>query len=195
MNKIIIGIVIVLLLTGAGVGGYFLMNKQSPSPTPTTAITEVETSVESTTSVKSLRDLFMSTTNQTCSFTDDSQNTGTVYSSGGRVRADFDTTHIVSDGSSIYLWIDGQAEGYKMPLAQIEKYQTTGTAATKTVDVNKQVNVDCTATTADASKFVLPDMKFTDFSLPVEMTESQCGTCASLPADAAAQCRTALNCN
>ncbi len=205
MNKVVLAVVALLILGGVGVGGYFMLSKND---------TNVETmiDVKEVGGKKSLRELMRMTTNQTCTFKDEMQNIGTVYTGGGKFRADFSSTsngvtmntHMISDASTVYFWFDGNDKGFKMNIAEIDK--TSGSDSTNSVDVDKTIDYTCKPWGVDQSKFALPDISFDDFSAMMQavpavpngntgdITSMQCSACNNLPADAAKECRAALNC-
>lgn len=220
MNKtLLIGGVVILLL--AGVGGFLVMNQsKTPASSNTTA---TETSVMASgdamqkTSLKSLMSLGQ---NQMCTFSDaEGASSGTMYIGSGKSSGDFEssingvatTSHMVNDGVSVYFWTEGQTQGFKVSLATLDSFSGgTGTQTQKSFDVDKQVDYSCRPWGVDASKFTVPaDVTFSDFSniaipsvvaFPSAVEDAvdpaiACKTCDTLPTEAAAQCRSALNCN
>jgi hypothetical protein len=160
--------------------------------------------------------------NQTCTFTDaESSSNGTVYASGGKVRGDFSSTtgttttvsHVFSDGTDFYMWVDGEAEGMKVSLESFSDLNTKSSdPKTKSVDPDKQVDFRCAPWTVDSAVFNLPNIKFTNFSslmmsapsgmmseegegsTQMDMKAAQCAACDNLPAESVAQCKQALSC-
>lgn len=224
MNKgLLIGIGAVAAVAIIGGGAYLVLSNRPSSSGPSTAQQQTETQANTQTSnPKSLRDLMALANNQTCTFTDvDSQNQGTVYVGGGKVRGDFsgDTganvqnTHMIYDGADVYVWFDGAKEGFKGnldSLTQASGQTGTTSSGSKSLDPDKQVDYQCSPWTVDNSRFQLPNLEFTDYSEMMMMMQSsmpqatgsetnvqsaQCSACDSLPGDAAAQCKQALNCN
>lgn len=204
MNKIVIAVIALLIVGGVGLSAYLMLSKDD---------TAVDTMLEvkDQGGKKSLRELMGMTTNQTCTFKDEMQNIGTVYTGGGKFRADFSSTsngvtmntHMISDASTVYFWFDGNEKGFKMNLSEIEKTGDTGTSSS--VDVDKTIDYTCKPWSVDQSKFALPDVSFDDFSAMMEampaapsgtgdLTSMQCAACNNLPADAAKECKAALNC-
>lgn len=225
MNKgLLLGIGALVAVAIVGGGAYLVLSNRPTSSEPSTA--QLQTTTEGNTqSPKSLRDLMTLANNQTCTFTDaDSQSQGAVYVGGGKVRGDFSgetgatvqNTHMIYDGTDVYVWFDGAKEGFKGNLDSLTQASSqTGTADTssKSLDPDKQVDYQCVPWTVEASKFQLPNLEFTDYSEMMMMLQSsmpqatgsagtgtnlqsaQCSACDSLPSDAAAQCKQALNCN
>lgn len=204
MNKIVLIVVALLIVGGIGVGGYMMLSNGSGQTSETT---------QEAGGKKSLRELMGMKSNQMCTFKDEMQNIGTVYTGGGKFRADFSSssngvtmnTHMISDASNVYFWFDDNYKGFKMNITDID---TTGEEGkTNTVNVDKTVDYSCKPWSVDSSKFTLPDISFEDFSAmmkavptmpsgsaPVDSTSMQCAACNNLPADAAAECKAALNC-
>src|SRR5215469_5637105 len=124
MNKkaLVIVIVIVLLLIGAGA---FLLKGKSASNTPQSQ----QSSASSGTQKKSLFDFFSMTGSLKCTFANTTDNSsGTVYAAVGKMRGDFESinngntvqSHMVNDGTYVYIWTNGQKTGYKMSLASMK---------------------------------------------------------------------------
>src|ERR1700682_5384231 len=115
MNRLvlIIGGIILLLLVG---GGVFLASNKSSQ------ISQNPVSVSG--SPRSLKDLLGLGGSQQCSFSDASGNSQIIYVSNGKVRGDFMSgtgqsvmkSHMIVDGQTSYLWVDGQNTGFKMTL-------------------------------------------------------------------------------
>jgi hypothetical protein len=226
MNKgLLIGIIVVLVI--GGIGAFLVMGQKSSNTENTQTQDQNSATMQADTDSgmmaegpKSLRDLMGVTSNQTCTFTDaDGQNSGTVYSANGKMRGDFSGTagstttvsHMISDASTIYVWMDGSAQGFKGDIEALSKFSADSSGSgSKSVDPDKKVDYSCSAWTADESKFALPGIEFVDFSsmmmvpsgVPsansgdgmMDMKATQCAACNNLPADAAAQCRQALSC-
>ena len=218
-----VGVAIVLLIL-LGAGGFMMMSKKDQIQVEE-KVTSKETQIPTTgvmMSKKSLKDMMGMGSNQTCTFEDENQNSGTVFTGGGKYRADLVSTangevintHMISDGVNVYMWFDGKESGFKMPIAEVEKTSSAGdTSTTQNVDVNKQVDVNCKGWSVENSKFELPELvEFQDLGAmmkgvvnisPVEgapttgggdVKAAQCAACNSFPADAKAQCMAALGC-
>ncbi len=221
MNKnLLIGIVIAVIIIAGG--GLYLTRSSNQTPTSTTSGTPElpDINVTEPSDTKSFLGLMQGIRNQMCTFKDEAQNAGAMYSGNGKVRADFTgnaggtvtNTHMISDGTNVYLWFDGATDGIKMTLEDIEKDTANATNTAKSIDVNKQVDYNCSPWSVDNSKFSLPNITFNDLGAmiensigeipdgttpfnPSDPTASQCAACASLPPEAATQCRQALNCS
>lgn len=107
--------------------------------------------------------------NYMCTFVHSTQmgeSTGSVYISNKKIRGDFVskvsvpglpnmgdiTTHMISDGESVYTWSSMSAEGYKVPVAQEDK--TAESSAS--VPTDQELDYKCVGWTVDQSKFSLP---------------------------------------
>ena len=218
MNKKlgVIIVIIVLLLLG---GGAYVMMSKSKSAQPPTATTPQPTETTTTASQVrgTLKGLLTSALPQTCSFTNDTGASGSVYVSGGKMRGDFTATnqgktfsgHMIIDSGYSYLWSDAMPRGMKIAMSDV---QPTGTATNnQSMDVNQTVSYSCKPWVPDSSMFTLPaNVTFTTFTMPKgvgttgAMTppssagapSSACAACDNLPAGPAqTACKTQLNCN
>jgi hypothetical protein len=138
--------------------------------------------VDSTTSVKSsmvsadgsfkgsLADLmkggksYQCTVNQTV---EGITSTGTVYVSGEEhIRGDFTSTipsygnvksSMITDASSVYVWTSMMSQGFKSPRTTENTKVTGNTEAMKQgLDINQQLDYNCTPWTVDMSVFAVP---------------------------------------
>lgn len=143
--------------------------------------------------------------------------TGTVYVSGGKVRGDFTTngtsagtmeSHMISDGSDIYVWSSMMPTGMKMKATA--QSQTDHAASSQQDYYNQNYDYRCAPWSEDAAQFTLPatvtfndmsammqgvgagtDMKAKD-QMPAGM---DCSMCEQAPTeDAKAACKAALHC-
>lgn len=168
------GVVLVLVLLA--VGAFLILPKTSQK----TVNEENMGMMADNTTTKTIRDLMAMTANQSCSFSDDMGNSGTLYSGGGSVRVDAQsmhddapvTSHLVSDGNYMYLWGDDSTEGMKMGINEIEEAQANTSSqynTPKAFDVNESVNYECNPWSVDDTMFALPsNITFTDFSKMME---------------------------
>jgi hypothetical protein len=210
MNKKILIVIGLLLLLG-GVGAYLFASKgKSPSTaTPQEQATSGESSAQ-----RSLKDLLGLGTSQECLFSTEGSN-GVVYVAGGKVRGDFTTesegqttiSHMIVDGQTSYVWMEGQQMGYKFSFdesAQVQD-QDQGQTSQATVDIDQKVDYNCKSWNTDPSMFTLPaGIEFSDMSqltapageqTSEDTKAAQCAACDSAPEDAREQCRAALGCN
>ncbi len=212
MNKRIITIVVVLLLLLLGGVALIMSNKNKGKMTPTTSTMEKTETTEKA-SPKSLKDLVTAGVPQKCTFKDESNmNTeGTSYISGGKVRGDFATTvegktsagHMIFDGKTSYVWMDGTTSGFKMEVdpATMNSGDPNNQQG---LDFNKSLDYNCAVWIPDAKMFTPPtDVTFSSFSIPTANpsggamydNKSMCASCNSLDGDQKTQCLTALKCN
>jgi len=214
VNKNIIIAVVILILLAAG--GFLFLNKSGTSPLQNSR-TATGTSQKS-----SLKALLGLGTNQKCSYSDqESGSSGTLYLGNGNARGDFLTTangseqgsHMIIDGQSMYVWTEGENQGFMMKRDAIEDIQENSAGnAPKTVDINEEVDYDCSSWSPDSSMFSAPsNVTFQDYSSImqdasklIESTKNAddtqdssaaCAACNNLPTDAQAQCKSALSCN
>ncbi len=202
MNKKILAVVVVAILIG--VTGFILLkpNKTTVAPVQQNA-PEVKT--EQSPQPKSLKDLLSVKVSQECTFTDGKGNSGTVFVSNGKVRSDFTTeaegkqikSHTIVDGQTVYFWMEGQTNGYKMPLNTASDKPVASSQASQTqeqVDIDKKVDYNCKNWIVNSAVFNIPtEIKFSDFGALV--TPNQCAACESLTGEAKTQCKTALKCS
>lgn len=172
---IVVGIVVLLLLVGGG--AYWMMKKGAApaAPQQTTPVTQTTPTQPTQTApaMQTLKDLLTAGTAQKCTYQDTAAGnvSGTTYVSAGKVRADFTTTagkttisgHMISDGKTSWIWMDGQLTGFKMAFDQTST--PSAGSAPQGVDVNKAMNYSCSVWTADATMFTPPaTVNFTDLN-------------------------------
>ncbi len=217
-NLIYIAVAVIVLLL-IGVGGFFLMNRNSASTPNQQVVTNPQKTVtpaptQNAPVMKTLKDLLLANIAQKCTFQDSSGSaniSGSSYIAGGKVRSDFTSNsagtavsgHMIVDGKTSYVWMDGQTTGFKMSFDPASTSSTTNSQ--QGVDANKAMNYNCSPWSVDSSLFTPPAaVKFTDFGTvavpPKTGTSSpsagsQCSACDSLTGQAQTQCRTALKCN
>lgn len=188
-NYVVIAVVLLLLVSG---GVYFMKGKSSNKVT-----TPADQNV-SDNSPKSLRDLLGLGKSQKCTF-----DKGTVYLSSGKVRGDFEGSHMIVDGNTNYIWMDNQKEGFKTIFDLNATTSTSASPDTKTnFDYNQKSDYKCESWTSDSTMFVVPTtITFQDMSkltAPVKPDSSgnsaQCGYCNTLSGDDKTQCLKALSC-
>jgi len=229
MNKTtkIILVVIILILLGAGVFSLFGRSSSNPVHSAQDQMTQA------TTQKKSLFDFFSMTGSLKCTFADKTDNSsGTVYIGVGKMRGDFQSTnngttsqtHMINDSKYVYMWTDGQKDGYKMSLDTIKHQAAQENANTgnspsdnqtpsQAVNMNQKADYSCGGWSVDSSLFTVPtDVSFVDYSSMMQramkgvtpptgagMTknqqQSECAQCNQVPAGAMRnQCLSALKC-
>lgn len=164
MNKktlITIGILVLIVVGAYGayrVYKHFKRLSTTPS-TQTTAATEQPSTLAS------LKDLISKGVSQSCTYTTD-KSQGTIYMSGGKVRADVNTTvgsvatkaHMIMMDNTSYVWTDEMSTGFKVAY-DINATPVPGASPStiqETIDANTSMNYKCGVWVADASKFALP---------------------------------------
>ncbi len=216
-SLIVLILIIIILLAG---GAYFMM-KKTPSKISETKMTQTSPTAmktKGTMTAGTLKSLLTLGKSVKCSFsnkTESNSSEGTVYVSGGKMRADFSSTsgktttngHVIADSQFSYFWMDQSKQGFKFPITN--KETSTGTTQ-QSFDMNQSVNYSCGDWNADSSVFSLPiGVTFSSFNVPVVPTgmtgnsggtgttgqSSQCAACNSLPAGTAQDaCKTQLHC-
>lgn len=209
-NKTVLIVIVLFLLLGGG--AYVMMNKSKPAPASpaTTEAKPTETTTTASQVKGTLKSLLTAGVPQTCSFTNDTGASGSVYVSGGKMRGDFQTTnqgktfsgHMIIDSGYTYIWSDALSRGMKMAMSDV---QPTGTATnSQSMDVNQTVSYSCKPWIPDASVFTLPaNVTFTTFTMPTgamttgtaSVPSNACAACSNLPAGPAqTACKTQLHC-
>lgn len=208
MNKKLITIILVVFaLIGVLAIGLFLLISAGQTNTSETTNTQTQ---NDTTAQNTIKNLLSSTSPQQCSFNDqDGVSSGTVYVANGKMAGEFMVTspqgtlssHMFSDGSDMYIWMDGQPQGIMMSLSGAQDPNTSTTSATQNVDVNKPFDFDCVGWVVDESMFTKPaSITFVNMSALVPtgtgagsgQTMPSCSACDMLPQAAQASCRAAI---
>lgn len=167
MGKLLVYVVAAVVLVG---GGWYIFSTMESSVPATTE----ETRETATSSPTTLSALLASGVSQQCTFTDSSSvgdTSGTVYVASGKIRGDFTAvsagkamkTHMISDGTTAYTWVEGMSTGYKAPLSF---KQQADEAQAPALDATKSLNYSCGPWTADQEMFALPpNYTFVDISV------------------------------
>lgn len=152
----IVGVVIIIAIVA-----YFLMRGGSAPVAVTPG--------SGATGEQSIAELLAGGISQTCTFAQTQGTEGTVYIAGGKMRGDFKSvtngqtmmSHMISDGTTAYTWVDGTPMGFKMMMGA---QQTTGQQQ-QAVDVNQKLAYTCSPSVPNAAVFNLPaGVQFTDAS-------------------------------
>lgn len=210
-NKIAIAVVAIIVIAG---GAFLLTRNKAKSPSTVDSNTEATADAESEASIESgsIESLIAAGRSQMCTFSSkeqDTQTSGTMYVSGGKMRGDFETdtgsgnktvSHMMYDGTTSYVWSDGSNMGFKMALDTSD--QTS--APTQGVDPKKNYEYHCEKWSTDNSKFELPsNVEFTsapsvttgrqdDASSSIDNKEMQKAICNNLPEPGKTQCLAGL---
>ncbi len=226
-RSIIITVVVIVGLLLIGGGGFFLYqnyqksNKSQAQTNPQANTESQMTLPEANTSPiqkDSIKNILFSRTNKQCNFKDDTNSFGTLYIGKDSVRGDFSVqsgqtitkSHLISNGTTAYIWMDGNDTGIKTTLAKTE----STIKDQKTVDINKPVDYQCSEWKIDGSVLAVPfNVKFTDISgiVPTEASSNakvsvnptgtgsssatSCVDCNKLSGKSKTQCLTSLKCD
>lgn len=208
MNKKIITIIVVVFaILGAVIIGLYLL--LSAGQTNTSEVTTTQNQTD-TVAQNTIKNLLGSTSPQQCSYTDpDGVSSGTVYVANGKMAGKFTTnspqgalsSQMFSDGTDMYIWMDGQPQGIMMSLSGVQNPDTSTSNQAQNIDVNKPFDFDCVGWTADESLFAKPSgITFVNMSELVPtgsgagsgQTMPSCSACDMLPAAAQASCKAAI---
>lgn len=214
-NKKVLAVVAVLVVILGLYGAYRVYNHFKRLSGNPVSQTQTATTTAPTT-LGSLKDLIAKGISQSCSYSSDNTS-GTVYMSGGQIRADISaeidnkpsTSHLIIKDNMTYLWTDGTKTGIKMAYNPNATPSATGGTpsanSSGVLDPNTSMDYKCNPWVADASQFTLPTgVTFSTFTMPSQSsgatpatgsTSSQCSYCDSLTGDNKTQCLTALKCN
>jgi hypothetical protein len=203
MNKKILGGIIALLIIAAGA---LVFTRNNTTTEVASNSSTAESATQASVETASIKSLIESGRNRMCTFKtveSGTESEGTVYVADGKMRGDFaiqaGTTsmisHMIHDGSTGFVWTDGQATGFKIAIdtneisAQQDKY----------LDPNKNLEFNCEAWSQDSFKFKLPsDIAFNEIPKAptadgtVNSKEVQQAVCNSLPEPAKSQCISAI---
>lgn len=178
---LIIGALIILAIIGGGAAYLLLGNstqKQEGSPVT------LEKSPEQSTAKGSIQSLIAGGKNVMCTVKYpevEGAAQGTVYVSGKNMRGDFTTTvegkafdsHIISDGAFMYTWASSSPQGVKIKIDTTQAV-VQATPGSQQVDINKELDLDCSSWSVDNSKLTPPsDVKFTEVSVPASQSPQQ----------------------
>lgn len=204
MNKIILGIIGVVVIVGAII-----------------ALTNTSSDLTDENLFGSFEDLKALGKNMTCTFTRSDEYgdvEGTVYiqSSTEKVRGDFTVTttdgifesHVINDGEIGYTWGDSPVGTIAMKFATDQSDQTKESPEqNQPFNPDEKVDYTCSSWNVDTDVFTPPaDLEFQDFTQSMgqmQMQEEsvqqimgqQCSQCDQIPnEDAKAQCKAALGC-
>lgn len=167
MNKIVIGIVILLILAGAG----FYLYKSNKGKS---AMYQAPSAMTNQGNVfSSIQDALMKRLSLTCDYTDNKNVHTVAYVKNGMVRADITGTtaqqsgHVIIKDNIVYYWNNSMALKMTMPSVSItpgaqNSQQTTGGNIMSGLEAYKKY---CKETTVADSLFVLPSgVTFKDMS-------------------------------
>ena len=165
------------------VGGYFFLNKKSQAPQEP-SVTSQEQKSETGGIKSSIKSLLSGGKNVTCTVkypSADQTAEGKIYVSGQKMRGDFNMmvsgkaieSHMISDEAYIYSWSSEAKQGVKFKVDQTE---AKASPTSESVDIDKEVDMDCSSWGVDNSKFSIPpDIQFTDLSEMMKQTPASGG--------------------
>jgi hypothetical protein len=175
-SGLIIAVLVAILIIGAV--AYTQFGKKSQESSQGTPVSQQQEDNSVLPKRGTIASLLGSGRNVMCkmSFSDENGSTsGTSYIAGQRVRSDFTVTtsdgqttngSMIYDGEYSYIWNEGEGKGtkFKIDMSQQEEPETNGDQA-GSMDLDQEVDLDCSAWSVDSSKFTPPsDIEFTDFS-------------------------------
>lgn len=203
-NLIITIAVIIILLIGGGL--YLGMKKdaapsQAPQPENKT-MTSDNTGNKLEQVEGSLKSLITGGKSLTCTFSNNLNDTssinGTVYTSGGKVREDFQSTsaqvkvsgHVIIESENGYMWTDQNDQGFKFA---INGQPTPASTHNQTPDIDKAMKFSCQPWNVDSSLFNLPsNITFQTMTIPaappsgamqrgLPNSTNMCAVCNNIP--------------
>lgn len=177
MKNLWIAIAVIILIVLLGAGGFFFL-KYSKAPampkqvtTPTTTQSSKANSANAT-----ILSLLSGGKTVNCTITiPDNKGTGTIVVSDKKFAGEFTTkdsagkeivANMVSDGTYMYIWSSAMpTAGFKMSLEAAKSAATNAQNNNQSVNVNQNVDMQCSPWIVDNSKFTIPStVKFTDMS-------------------------------
>jgi hypothetical protein len=174
MNKNLIWGVVVVLVVG-GLAWWMLSDGMPSGDAPEAEDVMEEEEGAQRGGVETLRGLLASQTSQKCEFEDQEENNrGLVYVAGGKMRGDFTseidgrnvTTHMIVRDGSVYIWVDGQGEGFTTTLSATEEATTAGA---QSPNLDEQVDYNCEGWTSIESFFTIPGgVEFMDINAAMQ---------------------------
>jgi hypothetical protein len=183
---IAIGVIILLLILGAG--GFLFMKYSKAPAMPQTQSTNTQTGkpTSNNSTSDSILSLLSGGKNVNCSITyPDSKGTGSIFVSDKKFAGDFTTKdssgkettgHMISDGTFMYVWSAAMTTGIKVNLENA-KNMAQNSAVSKSFDVNQKVGLNCSPWLPDNSKFTVPtNVKFQDMSELLKQFQPQTTT-------------------
>src|SRR3989344_6201362 len=174
---LIAGVIVTVIIIG--VAGFFLLKK--PAQPPQESPTAQQTQQEESQAKGSIKNLLAAGKNQTCTIkypVGEQMGEGTVYVSGKNLRGDFTMTsaektfdsHMIQDETYMYSWSSLSPQGVKMKIAELEKVQASPT--TESVDLNQEVDINCSNWNVDSSMFKPPaDVTFMETGTTPSQTQ------------------------
>lgn len=175
-NTAIIAIIIAVIALAGGALAFSQINKKSAAPINTQQVADNKPAAteDSSTQKGTLQSLISSGKNVSCEINMPGQNgKGLTFVSGNKLRGDFTinsegqkemVSHILSDGTYMYMWTDGVTSGTKFKIDP-DTPKPSFSPGSQTTDLNSPVDLKCSPWSVDNSKFIIPtNIKFSDMS-------------------------------
>ncbi len=175
MNKTTISVAVAVILL---LGGGYMVYQGSNGPKKETPKQDTNTAQDTGQSKRSWKSILADGKSVKCTYTQTvasgTQN-GTMYIANGHMRGDIMmstassgnyTMHMLNDGQWNYTWGGpiGESQGVKMKMMSETNVHTQANAQ-QGVDLNEQLDVNCSPWSEDSSEFVVPaDIQFRDLS-------------------------------
>ena len=170
MQMIIGAVVAAIAIIGAIA---FVVMKPSTTSNETPTATQQQNQPSPSQTKGSIESLIAAGNDVTCNISYvDGSGTGVVFVADGKVRGDFNTknsdgtqieSHMIQDGKFGYIWSGTQ--GTKIKVDETATASPSTTDNQQTTDLSKEVDLNCSAWSADSSKFEVPqDVQFSDLS-------------------------------
>lgn len=149
----------------------FVVMKPSTTSNETPTATQQQNQPSPSQTKGSIESLIAAGNDVTCNISYiDGSGTGVVFVADGKVRGDFNTknsdgtqieSHMIVDDEFSYIWSGTQGTKIKND----KSADASPTAQQQSTDIDKEVNLDCSSWSPDASKFEVPgDVQFRDVS-------------------------------
>jgi type II secretory pathway pseudopilin PulG len=176
---IIIVAVVVVVLLAVGAGFMMLSSKAKPQAQTQTQANNTQTAQSQTVKRNAVKGTILSLIGSgqtvTCTVTlPDNKGAGTFYvASSKKFAGDITSkgtdgkdieTHMISDGTYVYIWSAAMPMGIKMNLSAARS-AANNAQTSQTINMNQNVDMQCGPWSIDDSKFTIPsNVKFSDFS-------------------------------
>lgn len=156
-SLIFIGFVIL-----GGIGVYIGTHRSVVSPETTISLASSTDRVASQIATTTLRQLLLATSPQKCTFHDKSaisDTQGVVYVAHKDIRGDFNSmtsagnisSHMITDGEQIYVWVDNMTIGFKAALPRDIR-----SSPVSEMDIDRPIQVACESWKVNEDFFTLP---------------------------------------
>lgn len=183
-QTVLIGAVVAVVIAVL-VGGYYMMSqKSSQTPGQTSTGTESQSNGEGVMK-SSIKGLLGAGKNVMCTVKyDEASGEGTYYVSGDKMRVDYSMTsagktidgHMISDGTYMYSWTSELGQGTKIKISAMEEMSAKSSPSSGSVDIDKEVDLDCSNWSVDESQFEVPtNVNFIDATESIQKIQEQTG--------------------